>query len=576
MVDMTQATVSNEGKDFDVLVIGSGMSGGWVAKEMCERGYKTVVLDRGEPLEHGAGYKTEGKGPWELPGRGNVSKEEAQQNFEHVRLCYAFDEYTKRHFIKDSDHPFRVKQNKRFDWIRSSSVGGRSLLWHRHAYRWSEMDFRANKLDGHGCDWPIGYDDLKDWYSYVERFAGISGSAESLPQLPDGVFQKPFVMNQVEIDAKAAIEQAFSGRKVIMGRCAHLTDPTEEQLELGRGPCQARNECQRGCSWGGYFSSLSATLPAAARTGNLTLIPNAQAQEVIYDPETKKATGVRMVDMQSGDQVFISARIVFVCASTLGTAQILLNSRSESYPNGIGNMGNVLGHYLMDHVSGAGATATVEGYDDLYYSGRRPTSLYIPRFKNITETTDNFLRGYGFQGEARRSSWQSAINSKGIGEDFKRQIQKPGTWRFSLGGFGEMLPKYENHVSLSTTETDQWDMPLLEISCEYGENEKRIKGDMERTAIEMLEAAGFKDINGYQRKSYPGIAIHEMGTARMGSRPEESYLNARNQCHQVDNLFVTDGASMTSSACQNPSLTYMALSARAAAFADDQLKAGTL
>lgn len=573
---MTRATASKEDRDFDVLVIGSGMSGGWVAKEMCERGYKTAVLDRGEPLEHGAGYQTEGKGPWELPGRGNVGKEEAQQDFEYVSKCYAFDEYTKKLFIKDSDHPFKVKDGKRFDWIRSSSVGGKSLLWHRHSYRLSEMDFQANKLDGHGCDWPIRYDDLKDWYSYVERFAGISGTEENLPQLPDSVFQKPFAMNQVEIDYKAAIESAFPGRKVIMGRCAHLTDPTEEQLDLGRGPCQARNECHRGCSWGGYFSSLSATLPAAARTNNLTLIPNAQVQEVVYEPGSKRAAGVNMVDTKSGDKVFISARVVFVCGSTLGTTQILLNSRSETYPNGIGNTGGALGHYLMDHVSGAGARATVEGYDDHYYSGRRPTSLYIPRFANVTETTDGYLRGFGFQAGASRSSWQSAVNAKGIGKDYKNRIQKPGPWQFWMGGFGEMLPRHENHVSLSETETDQWGMPLLEISCEYGENERRIKDDIERSAIEMLKTAGFKDVEGYQRDYYPGIAIHEMGTARMGNTPEESYLNANNQCHHVDNLFVTDGASMTSSACQNPSLTFMALSARAAAFADDQLKAGAL
>lgn len=562
--------------DFDVLVVGSGMSGGWVAKEMCERGYKTAVLDRGEALEHGTDYKTEGKGPWELPGRGNVSKKEAMEEYEHVRLCYAFDEFTKRHFIKDRDHPFSVKDGKRFDWIRSSSVGGKSLLWHRHSYRLSEMDFMANKLDGHGCDWPIRYDDLKDWYNYVEQFAGISGAAEGLPQLPDSIFQKPFEMNQVEKDAKARIEATFPGRNVIMGRCAHLTEPTEEQLDLGRGPCQARNECQRGCSWGGYFSSLSATLPAADRTGNMTLIPNAQVQEVVYDEATKRATGVRMVDMASGDRVFISARVVFVCASTLGTAHILLNSRSAAFPNGIGNTGHALGHYLMDHVSGAGATAMVEGYEDHYYTGRRPTSLYIPRFRNVTEETDKFIRGYGFQGEATRSSWNSAIDAKGIGKEFKNKIQLQGPWRFWLTGFGEMLPRHENHVSLSATETDAWGMPLLEISCAYGDNENRIKDDMQETATELLQAAGFKDVKGFRRESYPGIAIHEMGTARMGHSPEDSYLNGKNQCHLVDNLFVTDGAAMTSTACQNPSLTFMALSARAAAFADEQLKSGVL
>lgn len=562
--------------DFDVIVVGSGMSGGWVAKEMCERGYKTAVLDRGAPLEHAMDYENEGKAPWEMPNRGHVSKEEAAENYEKSSLCYAFNEYTKRHFIKDSDYPFDVKGGKRFDWIRSARVGGKSLLWHRHSYRFSEMDFEANKKDGHGCDWPIRYDDLKDWYAYVERFAGISGSAEGLPQLPDSVFQKPFDMNPVELDAKTAVEKKYPGRKIIIGRAAHLTEPTDEQLELGRGPCQARNECQRGCSWGGYFSSLSATLPAAARTDNLSLIPNAMVQEVVYDSETRRATGVRMLDTATGERVFISARVVFVCASTLATTQILLNSKSVTFPRGIGNTGNALGHYLMDHISDAGAAATVEGYSDIYYTGRRPTSLYVPRFRNVTEPMDAFLRGYGMQGEATRASWQSATNRKGIGKDFKAQIQKPGPWTFWLKGFGEMLPRHENHVSLSSTKTDKWGMPLLEISCEYSTNELRMKEDIRQTAMEILQAAGFKNVQPIFEESYPGIAIHEMGTARMGHSADDSYLNRHNQCHNVDNLFVTDGAAMTSSACQNPSLTFMALSARAAAFADDQMKAGAL
>ncbi|WP_417450144.1 GMC oxidoreductase [Kordiimonas sp.] len=573
---MTTSTKNNGAHDFDVLIIGSGMSGGWVAKEMCERGYKTAVLDRGAPLEHGSGYENESKAPWEMPNRGAVNKAEAAQDYEKSSLCYAFNEYTKRHFIKDSDFPFQVKKDKRFDWIRSSSIGGKSLLWHRHSYRFSEMDFQANKHDGYGCDWPIRYDDLKDWYSYVERFAGISGSAEGLPQLPDSVFQKPFDMNPVEIDAKAAIEKAYPTRKIIIGRAAHLTDPTDEQLELGRGPCQARNECQRGCSWGGYFSSLSATLPAAARTGNLTLVPNAMVQEVVYDPGTQKASGVHMLDMVTGDRVFVSARVVFVCASTLGTTQILLNSKSAAFPSGIGNTGGALGHYLMDHISDAGAFAVVDGYEDIYYSGRRPTSLYVPRFRNVTEQTDEFLRGYGMQGEAQRMSWPAAIDAQGIGADFKAKIQKPGPWTFWLKGFGEMLPRHENHVSLSTTQTDQWGMPLLEISCAYSDNEMRMKQDMQKTATEMLKAAGYKTVSPIYEESYPGIAIHEMGTARMGHTANDSYLNAHNQCHNVDNLFVTDGASMASTACQNPSLTFMALSARAAAYADEQLKAGVI
>ncbi|WP_286829566.1 MULTISPECIES: GMC oxidoreductase [Kordiimonas] len=569
-------TNTSDNFDFDVLIVGSGMSGGWVAKEMCERGYKTAVLDRGAPLEHGAGYENEGKAPWEMPNRGRVSKEEIERDYEKSSLCYAFNEYTKRHFIKDSDYPFKEKDGKRFDWIRSARVGGKSVLWHRHSYRFSEMDFQANKQDGHGCDWPIRYDDLKDWYDYVERFAGISGSKEGLPQLPDGVFQKPFDMNPVELDAKAKVEKAYPGRKIIIGRAAHLTEPTDEQLELGRGPCQARNECQAGCSWGGYFSSLSATLPAADRTGNMTLVPNAMVQEVVYDAKTKRASGVRMIDITTGERVFISARVVFVCASTLATTQILLNSKSAEFPRGIGNTGSALGHYLMDHIKGAGANAVVDGYEDVYYAGRRPTSLYVPRFRNVTEKTDAFLRGYGMQGEAQRLSWRAAIGAEGIGKDLKARVQKPGPWTFTLQGFGEMLPQHENSVSLSTTETDQWGMPILEISCEYGANELRMKEDMRNTATEMLRAAGYTKVQPYSEESFPGIVIHEMGTARMGHTADDSYLNRHNQCHNVSNLFVTDGASMTSSACQNPSLTFMALSARAAAFADEQMKAGAL
>ncbi|WP_420429343.1 GMC oxidoreductase [Kordiimonas sp.] len=562
--------------DFDVVVVGSGMSGGWVAKEMCERGFKVAVLDRGSPLEHGDGYVTEHSAPWEMPNRGLVSKEEAAHDYEHVKKCYAFSEYTKHNFINDRENPFEMKDGKRFDWIRSARVGGKSVLWHRQSYRMSEMDFEANKKDGHGCDWPIRYDDIAPWYDYVEKFAGISGSIENLPQLPDGVFQKPFEMNTVEKHAKEQVEEKFPGRKLIMGRCAHLTEPTDEQIELGRGPCQSRNQCQRGCSWGGYFSSLSATLPAADRTGNMTLIPNVQVQQVLYDDTSGKASGVYMVDRETMQHVRITARVVFVCASTLATTHILMNSRSAQYPNGIGNVGTALGHYLMDHITGAGARAEAEGFEDLYYQGRRPTGIYVPRFKNVTEPDTSFLRGYGFQGGAGRENWWSETSRKGIGEDFKRSIQRPGRWQFGLGGFGEMLPAYENHLSLSGTKTDKWGMPLLEISCAYGDNELKMQADMEKTAVEMLKAAGFKNVQGFREESFPGIAIHEMGTARMGHDPKDSYLNKFNQCHEIPNLFVTDGAAMASTACQNPSLTFMALSARAAHFAADQMKAGAL
>jgi choline dehydrogenase-like flavoprotein len=561
--------------DFDVIVVGSGMSGGWAAKEFCEKGFNTLVLDRGAPQEHGD-YPSESMAPWEMPNRGRVNSDEADEDYYMVKRCYAFSEYTKDYFINDRENPYEYPADKPFEWIRSAKVGGKSKLWHRQSYRWGPQDFESNIKDGHGCDWPVRYDDLSPWYDYVEKFAGISGGYENIPQLPDSVFQKPHEFTKVEEDARDRIEEAFPGRRIIMGRTAHLTEPTEEQMDLGRGLCQSRNECQRGCSWGGFFSSLSATLPAAERTGNLTLQANSAVHSVIYDDVTGKASGVRVVDTVSKETRTITARVIFMCASTIASTAILLNSRSEKYAKGIGNTSGVLGHYLMDHTMGSGARGWADGYDHLYYKGRRPTGIYLPRYMNITEHTDKYVRGFGFQGGSGRVGWQFRHMQPGIGKSFKEEIRSPGGWWFNLYGYGEMLPNFDNQVSLNHERTDVNGLPVIKINCEISDNDRKMHEDIQDQAVAMLEAAGLRDVQGYGDINAPGLAIHEVGTARMGRDPKDSYLNGFNQSHEVDNLFVTDGAAMASVACQNPSLTFMAFTARAADFAATQMKAGAL
>jgi len=561
--------------DFDVIVVGSGMSGGWAAKEFCEKGFKTLILDRGRPQEHGD-FPTESAAPWEMENRGRVSSEEVEQDYYMVKRCYAFNEYTKDFFINDRENPYEFPEDKPFEWIRSAKVGGKSHLWHRQSYRWGPQDFEANAKDGHGCDWPVRYDDLKPWYEYVEKFVGISGNYDNIPQLPDSIFQKPHEFTPVEEDAKNLIEKKFPGRRLIMGRCAHLTEPTEEQMDLGRGLCQSRNECQRGCSWGGYFSSLAATIPAAERTGNLTLKANAIVHSVLYDSASGRASGVRVIDTVTKEATTISARVIFMCASTLGSTQILLNSRSEKFPNGIGNTSGVLGHYLMDHTMGSGARGRIKGYDQYFYKGRRPTGVYIPRFMNITEPTDKYVRGFGYQGGSWRESWRQRIQQPGLGRDLKETMQKPGDWWFRIYGYGEMLPNYDNHVSLDHSRMDENGMPIMKVTCEIGENDKAMCKDITDKAVEILEAMGCVDIDPAYRIFAPGLAVHEVGTARMGRDPKDSYLNGFNQSHEVDNLFVTDGAAFASIACQNPSLTFMAFTARAADYAATQMKSGGL
>lgn len=563
--------------DFDAIVVGSGMSGGWAAKELCERGLKTLVVERGQHIEHGADY-TDFQNPWEFENRGMMPEEDWDRDYPIQKQCYAFSAVNRNLWVKDTEHPYTTPEGRPFNWLRGYHLGGRSLLWARHSYRWSDLDFEANAKDGHGVDWPIRYADIAPWYDHVETFAGISGSAEGLSQLPDGQFLPAMELNCVEQDFKSRIEAAYPGRKLIMGRIAHLTEPTKEQQALGRGQCQYRHHCYRGCSFGAYFSSLSATLPAAERTGNLTIVTDSICHSVIHDPETGRASGIRVVDAGTKAGRTYTARVVFLCASALGSTHVMLNSVSEDFPNGIANRSGALGRYLMDHVSGFGVSSTYPGFMDRYWRGRRPGGFYIPRYRNLADDQqeDAFVRGYGFQGGATRPDWRRGASQPGIGEDLKMRMRTPGNWELSLSVFGEMLPRADNQVTLHKSRKDKWGIPLLHIDCTLGENDLKLAEAALADAQDMLETAGATVTGVRPEPAPPGHGIHEMGTARMGRDPETSVLNGFNQAHDVPNLFVTDGACMASSACQNPSLTYMALSARAANHAADLLEEGIL
>jgi choline dehydrogenase-like flavoprotein len=567
---------SDNNADFDAIVVGSGISGGWAAKELTERGLKVLLLERGRNITHREDYVTEGKANWELPYRGQIPESKVEQNHAIQKDCYAFNDFTKHFFVNDRQHAYATPEGKPFSWIRGYHLGGRSLQWHRQSYRWSDIDFEANLKDGHGVDWPIRYADIAPWYDYVETFAGISGAMDGLPQLPDGKFQPPYEMNCVEKEVKQRVESAFPDRNLIIGRAAHLTEPTDEQLALGRGRCMNRNECQRGCSFGAYFSSLSATLPAAERTGNLTTVTDAIVDSVEYDDASQRVTGVRVIDANNRERRAYSGKVVFLCASTLGTAQIMLNSVSATFPQGLANSSGTLGRYLMDHIGGPSTTGMFAGHADKYHSSRRPNECYVPRFRNVAEKDERFLRGFGYQGGARRPGWQQGTGVAGLGSEFKAALRNPGPWQFSIEGFGEMLPDVRNRVWLDGNRKDEWGIPVLNIECEHRENEHAMIQAMSADAVDMLEAAGLEDIQTSATLVPPGLLIHEMGTARMGHDPSISVLNEYNQAHDVPNLFVTDGSAMASSACQNPSLTYMALTARASAHAVELLQEGKL
>lgn len=569
MIEETYSSRNLQDITYDAIVVGSGISGGWAAKELCEHGLKTLVLERGRNIEHILDYPTTNMAPWEFRHHLRIPYELRKKN-PIVSQCYAFDESTQHFFVKDDEHPY--VQKKPYGWIKGYQVGGKSLLWARWTQRWSDLDFEANVKEGIGVDWPIRYRDIAPWYSHVERFAGISGNRDGLPMIPDGEFLPPMEMNCIEKHFKNSIENTFPGRHLVIARTANLT-----REHLGRGPCQYRDLCSRGCPFGGYFSSVSATLPAARKTGHMVLRPHSVVHSLIYDESKDTATGVRVVDALTKETTEFHARVIFLNAGTLNTTLILLNSSSGRFPAGFGNDSGVLGHYLMDHNYRGILSADFDGFKDKYHFGRRPTGTYLPRYRNIgNDRQKDFLRGYAFSCFGGRGIGNVSEQNRPFGAEFKEKLTEPGPWRMDMTGMGECLPYYDNKVTLSKDITDEWGMPLLEIDCEYKENEVNMLKDLLNSAAEMLDKAGFKNIRKTDTQEIPGLDIHEMGTARMGRDPKTSVLNAFNQVHAVKNVFVSDGACMTSSACQNPSITYMALAARAANYAVSELKRGNL
>lgn len=567
----TPAYVSGSPEIADAIVVGSGITGGLAAKELTEAGLDVLLLERGFDVKHGAGYITEHLENWEFPARNSSGSSRHQKEYPIQSRTYAFAEHTEHFFINDRQNPY-VEADP-FTWIRADVVGGRSLLWARQCYRWGPMDFTANAEDGVGIDWPIRYEQIEPWYDYVERFVGISGQAEGLSHCPDGIFLPPMQLNWAEEYLQEALNAHFDDRLLTIGRAAVLTQPHN-----GRAACHYCGQCYRGCSAGAYYSSQSASLPAAFATGRLTLQPESIVHSLIYDEVRGRATGVRYIDRSSATMREAEARIIFLCASALGTTQILLNSTSSRFPNGFANDSGVLGHYLMDHHFQIGATGQIPGGEDRYFVGSRPNGIYIPRFRNLSKKTmrRDYLRGFAYQGEAYRPSWDRPV--PGFGPELKQTLQTPGPWEMFLEAYGEAMPRFENYVTLDESMTDAWGIPALRIHCKWAENELTMREDMQQSAVEMLDAAGAKNIQTFDHYTEgglgaePGLGIHEMGTARMGRDPKSSILNGYNQCHSVPNVFVTDGACMTSSACQNPSITYMALTARAASYAVDELK----
>ena len=550
---------------YDAIVVGSGISGGWAAKELTEKGLKVLLLERGRNIEHIKDYVSANKEAWDFPHRGRRTQQMIH-DYPNLKRDYPLNETNLDFWCKDSEHPYT--EVKPFYWFRGYHVGGKSLMWGRQSYRWSDLDFEANAKDGHGVDWPVRYKDIAPWYDYVEKFAGISGNKDGLAVLPDGQFLPPMDMTCVEKDVAARIKDLYKGeRAMIIGRTANLTVPHE-----GRTNCQFRNKCWLGCPFGGYFSTQSSTLPAAQKTGNLTLRPFSIVTRVLYDKDKKRATGVEVLDSETNKTVEYKSKIVFLNAGTLDSAKILMNSATDVWPDGLGSSSNELGHNLMDHHLGTGASGKVEGYEDKYYFGRRANGIYIPRYRNVGNDKRDYVRGFGYQGGGTREGWNRQVAEFSIGADFKDAITEPGSWTMGMGGFGEMLPYHDNKISIDKNKKDKWGLNVLAIDCELKENEKKMRKDCVDDAVEMLTAAGVKDVRGWDGDGTPGKGIHEMGTARMGRDPKTSVLNGNNQVWDAPNVFVTDGAFMTSASCVNPSLTYMAFTARAAAFAVEELK----
>ena len=554
-------------EEFDAIVVGSGISGGWAAKELTEKGLRVLLLERGKNVEHIKDYVNARKAPWEFPHRGGRTHA-MEEAYPVLKRDYPLNEKNLDWWASDADSPYT--EVKRFDWFRGYHVGGRSLMWGRQSYRWSDYDFEANARDGVAIDWPIRYADLAPWYDHVERHAGISGSQEQMPQLPDGQFQPAMPLNCGEELVAGRLKGLFDGRRrIIPGRVANLTVALP-----GRAPCQYRNACWLGCPYGGYFSTQSSTLPAAVATERLTLKPFAIVTEVLYDRDRRRASGVRVVDAVTEHSTEYKAPVIFLCASTLNSTWILMRSATDVWPDGLGSSSGELGHNLMDHHFRLGASGKLAeaSLESRYYYGRRPNGFYIPRYRNLFGDKRPYLRGFGYQGSASRDDWQRAVGELGIGAEFKDAMSQPGQWQIGATAFGEMLPNHDNRASIDETKTDKWGLPVLKIDCATGENERLMGIDMKNDMAEMLEAAGARDVEPYDRGYFPGMGIHEMGTARMGRDPRTSVLNEWNQVWDAPNVFVTDGACMTSSACQNPSLTYMALTARAADYAVKELK----
>lgn len=562
---MNLNTNGTEQNTYDAIVIGSGLSGGWAAKELTEKGLTVLMLERGHQLIHITGYTTAMMKPWQFKHRGRITQEQ-RKTHEFLSRDYPYSEDNASYWFKDSDAPY--EEVKKFDWFRPDIVGGKSIMWGRQSYRWSDQDFGANAKDGHGIDWPIRYKEIEPWYEYVEKFAGISGQKEGYAPLPDSYFMPPMEMNCVELEVKKGIESNFKKRIMTIGRTANIT-----VRHNGRGPCQYRNLCSRGCPFGAYFSTQSTTLPPAMATGRLTVRPDSIVTEVTYDKDKQRATGVKVIDSNTMQAREYFAKIIFVNASTVGSAFILLNSVSDRFPNGLGNDSGVVGRYLMDHQFRYGAAGEAEGFDDSYYFGRRANGIYIPRYRNVDpKEKRDYVRGFGYQGGASREGWQRGIAEMGVGKDFKKELSQPGIWEMGLGGFGECLPYYDNRMYLDHTKKDKWGLPSVVFDCGFKENEEKMRKDMVNDAAEMLETAGIKNVKTYTEGSTPGQAIHEMGTARMGNDPKQSVLNKWNQMHAVKNIFITDGSCMDSTACQNPSLTFMALTARACDYAVKEMK----
>ena len=561
----------SEQTSYDAIVVGSGITGGWAAKELTEKGLKTLVLEAGRPIVPEQDY-VEHVPTWEVKfrGLGDRKKQLADQPIQST--CYACDEWSSKFFVSDKENPYTTAEGKPFRWIRGRQVGGRSITWGRQSYRWSDLDFEANLRDGIAIDWPIRYADIGPWYDYVEQFAGISGEALGLPQLPDSKFLPPMELNCTEKLVRERVAKHFGGERVLtIGRAAILTKDLNE-----RAACHYCGPCERGCITRSYFSSINATLPAAEKTGRLTLRPFSVAHSVIFDSKTRRAKGVRVIDANSRTTLEFHAKVVFLCASTLESTRLLLNSSTPEFPNGLANSSGELGHNVMDHIKAGGADGVIPGNEDRVEFGRRPNGVYMPRFRNVKSKHPDFLRGYGFQGGGYREGWERGISQTGFGVEFKKSLRGPGPWRFSFYGFGECLPSHGNYVELDKEKVDAWGIPALKIHSAWSKNELALRHDMAITASEMLAAVGATDIRPFALDEPPGFSIHEMGTARMGRDPKTSVLNSFNQAHDVKNLFVTDGGAMVSSSCVNPSLTYMALTARACDYAVRQMKRGEI